>query len=51
MTQRKFLVYRGRRHIDTVYFTPDCTAEYVRLSLINHDGYPADIRVFEEARP
>jgi hypothetical protein len=40
-----WLVMRGSRHIDTVYFTPDCDAEYVRRSLIHHDGYPSDITV------
>ena len=43
-------VYRPRRYdtdklIDTVFYTKDCDAEYVRRSLINHDGYPVDIRV------
>lgn len=31
--------------IDTVFYTSDCDAEYVRNSLINHDGYPANIIV------
>lgn len=31
--------------IDGVLYTVDCTAEYVRESLINHDGYPSDIKV------
>lgn len=37
----------GRRYrlADTVYFTSDCDAEYVRNSLIDHDGYDPDIRV------
>lgn len=38
-------VYLGGRLINTVYFTPDCDAEYVRRSLINHDGYDARITV------
>lgn len=43
-------VYRPRpyntdRWIDTVFYTKDCDAEYVRQSLINHDGYPFDIVV------
>lgn len=32
-------------HIDTVWFTSQCDADYVKRSLINHDGYPADIEV------
>ena len=40
-----WLVLRGGRLIDTVYFTPDCDAEYVRRALVEHDGYPADITV------
>lgn len=43
-------VIRGRRIIDWVYFRPECDAEYVRNSLINHDGYPADIRVAKEQK-
>ena len=38
------VVHRGRV-IDTVWYTSDCDADYVRRSLINHDGYPWDIRV------
>lgn len=43
---RAWEVQRGIHLIDTVFFTPDCDAEYVRKSLIEHDGYPTDIRVF-----
>lgn len=31
--------------IDTVFYTKDCDAEYVRRSLINHDGYDPRITV------
>lgn len=31
--------------IDTVWFTKDCDADYVRSSLINHDGYDCRIAV------
>lgn len=31
--------------IDTVWFTKDCDADYVRSSLINHDGYDYRITV------
>lgn len=51
MTTHAFNVYRGRKLIDTVFYS--CTnvdAEEVRRSLINHDGYPADIRVTRARR-
>ncbi len=38
-------VYLGRRLIDTVYYLPSCTDEYVRRTLVNHDGYHPNIRV------
>ena len=44
---RTFEVYNARgKWIDTVFFT-DVDADYVRRSLITHDGYPEDIRVVE----
>lgn len=38
-------VYLGNRLIDTVFYTKDCDADYVRRSLIDHDGYDGRIRV------
>ena len=38
-------VYLNNRIIDTVFYTPDCDAFYVRDSLINHDCYDARIIV------
>lgn len=38
-------VYRKGRWIDRVWFTAGCDAEYVRNSLIDHDGLPSDIVV------
>ena len=38
-------VYLGKRCIDTVFYTKDCDADYVRRSLINHDGYDSRIVV------
>ena len=35
------------RLIDTVYFTNQCDAEYVRFTLIKHDGLSEDIIVEE----
>lgn len=45
MKQRGWNVYFGSRLIDTVFYTEDCDAEYVRASLINHDGYDYRITV------
>jgi hypothetical protein len=33
--------------IDTVFYDGDMTAEEIRRSLINHDGYSADILVIK----
>ena len=33
--------------VDTVFFHPDCDAEYVRHTLIYCDGYPDTIEVKE----
>ena len=42
----------GKRciHINSVFYDDDCDKEYVRRSLIGHDGYPADIIVVKEKR-
>jgi hypothetical protein len=34
--------------IDTVFFNEDCDAEYVRQSLVDHDGYDPEIEVKEQ---
>lgn len=33
------------RELDTVFYDDNCTAEYVRDGLINHDGYHPSIYV------
>ena len=33
----------GLIHIDTVIFNAGCDADYVKRSLIDHDGYSRDI--------
>lgn len=38
-------VYFRGRWLDTVFYTPDCDAGYVKRTLVNHDGYPPDIVV------
>jgi hypothetical protein len=51
--QTKWLVYQYSTKtyrwecIDEVYFTNDCTPEYVRNSLVNHDGYSYSIKVVQ----
>lgn len=51
MPSFQFNVSLGRKVIDTVSYTFDqkttkaCMCEYVRQSLINHDGYDPDIKV------
>jgi hypothetical protein len=40
-----FKVYENGKHIDTVFFVESMTAEEVRKSLINHDGYSEEITV------
>ena len=31
--------------VDTVFYDPNCDAEYVYTSLVNHDGYNPNIYV------
>lgn len=38
-------VMLGDTCIDTVFYDPDCSADYVRDGLIDHDGYPVGIEV------
>jgi len=46
MNVKAWDVVRRERVIDTVFYTEDCDEDYVRDSLISHDGYPWDIEVF-----
>lgn len=43
-------VIRKGRIVDTVFYDKDCDPEYVRRGLIEHDGYPPDIRVEKPRR-
>ena len=45
MRQQAWNVYLNGKLIDTVFYTPDCDADYVRTGLINHDGYHSGIIV------
>jgi hypothetical protein len=53
MRFRRFVVYvyslatARYEYMDEVYFTKDCDLSYVRNSLVNHDGYPTSIKVYE----
>lgn len=40
-----WLVFLLNSHIDTVHFCSSCDADYVRNSLVNHDGYDPQITV------
>ena len=35
----------NNNYVDTVYFIKNLDEEYVRSTLINHDGYPCDIEL------
>jgi hypothetical protein len=43
MSMIAYEVYENQNYIDTVYFTKDCDEQYIKDTLINHDGYPANI--------
>lgn len=43
MKQTAWNVYLNGKWIDTVFYTPDCDREYVKSSLVNHDGYNPNI--------
>lgn len=48
MTTKRYCtwdVYLRGRWIDTVCYTVDCDRDYVRTSLIGHDGYSPEISV------
>lgn len=47
---RPWNVILNGRVIDTVWYTPNCDADYVRRSLINHDGHDAGITVLPGAK-
>ena len=38
-------VYLNNRLIDSVPYTENCDADYVKTSLIEHDGYDPNIKV------
>jgi len=38
-------IYLMGKKIDTVYYDKNCDSQYVKESLINHDGYHPNIEV------
>lgn len=49
--QKTYLVYRNGKHIDTVFYdiNSNVTSNDVKKSLIDHDNYPSDIKVYRKA--
>lgn len=45
MASQAFNVYKGRKLIETVFYSGNVDADEVRRSLIDHDGHDEDIRV------
>lgn len=45
MAMRVWNVVQNNQLKDTVFYDDALGADYVRDSLINHDGYPSDITV------
>lgn len=43
----EFKVYLNKKHIDSVFYRHDTDTEDIKSSLINHDGYDANIRVIK----
>lgn len=42
----KFHVITNSVNVDTVFFDRDCDREYVRRTLIDHDGYPSNVVIY-----
>ncbi len=50
MAHTAWTITLNGKTIDTVFFDKDCDKEYVKSSLINHDGYDPGIKVRRERR-
>jgi len=53
MTEKRMIawaVYLNGKHIDTVFYLPEVTAQEVREGLIKHDGYDSEIVVQREKK-
>jgi hypothetical protein len=42
---KRWNIYYCGLWIDSVYYLQTCDEDYVRTSLINHDGYPTQITI------
>ncbi len=45
MKTKSWDIFLHGKKIDTVFYTEDCDSDYVRRSLIGHDGYNSEIVV------
>ena len=45
MKQNAWDVWLNGKYLDTVWFSTDCDCQYVKQSLIDHDGYSPNIIV------
>ncbi len=41
-------VYLNGKHIDTVFYCVSMSADQVKTSLIEHDGYPQEIKIYKD---
>lgn len=44
---KEWNIYLGNDLIDTVFFSDNCDHDYIKDSLINHDGYDSRIELKE----
>ncbi len=42
---QEWAVYLNGKYLDSVYFDVDCCRDYVKLALVNHEGYNPAIEV------
>ena len=45
---KKWLIYLYGRKLGEIYYDEDDTKEYVYSTLVENEGFPSDITVFEE---
>ena len=51
MAMAGFKVFRGSKHVDTVFYTSSHTPEEVRESLVRRGEFPSTIKVRRERKP
>lgn len=49
-TQTTWYVYLGNKHIDTVFYNPECEYHDVYDGLVNHDGYNPNIKLLRRLK-